>query len=238
MKISNIIKKKDIEYEVIYKRRKTLSIKVEAPNKVIIIAPTGVKTNILEKILESKKGWILDKLRDLKNIDRRYFNRDYIDGDKFLYLGKEYVLKIIMDSFLINPIIRIDGNILYIKTPYKDKDFIKKHLEKWYREKCKEKILERVNYYKKFIGKDFNNIRIKEQKKRWGSCSSKGNLNFNWRCVMAPKAVIDYIVVHEMCHLVHMDHSERFWNLVESILPDYTEKREWLIENGVKMNIG
>ncbi|MDF2674900.1 MAG: hypothetical protein K0R09_3168, partial [Clostridiales bacterium] len=73
---------------------------------------------------------------------------------------------------------------------------------------------------------------VKEQKTLWGSCSSKDNINFNWKLIMAPQAVLDYIVVHELCHLKHRDHSKNYWNLVEQIIPDHKEKRKWLKENG------
>ncbi|MBQ8597165.1 MAG: M48 family metallopeptidase, partial [Lachnospiraceae bacterium] len=81
----------------------------------------------------------------------------------------------------------------------------------------------------------YEDIRIKDQKSRWGSCSSKGNLNFNWRIVMAPEPVCDYVVIHELCHLVHLDHSERFWKLVESICPGYEQYKKWLKTNGSRL---
>ncbi|HID0886867.1 TPA: M48 family metallopeptidase, partial [Clostridium botulinum] len=81
------------------------------------------------------------------------------------------------------------------------------------------------------------NIVIKNQKTLWGSCSSKGNINYNYKIVMAPLKILDYIVVHELCHLVHMNHSKDFWQLVESIIPDFKERRNWLKENGYKLKI-
>ena len=86
----------------------------------------------------------------------------------------------------------------------------------------------RVEFYRKQIGKPVNSIRIKDVRSRWGSCSSKANLNFNWRLVLAPMEVLDYVVVHEMCHLKEMNHSKAFWDLVGEILPDYQKQREWL----------
>ncbi len=105
-------------------------------------------------------------------------------------------------------------------------------LEKRYRDAAKDYIPKRVEYYHTFTGGNYSKITIRDQKTRWGSCSSNGTLSFNFRLMMAPPRVLDYVVVHELCHLTHMNHSNDFWNLVGSILPDYREHRKWLKENG------
>lgn len=105
-------------------------------------------------------------------------------------------------------------------------------LEKRYRDAAKEYIPKRVEYYHQFTGGHFDKITIRDQKTRWGSCSASGTLSFNFRLMMAPPRVLDYVVVHELCHLTHMNHSKDFWNMVENILPDYKEHRKWLKENG------
>ena len=112
-------------------------------------------------------------------------------------------------------------------------------LEKRYRDAAKEYIPMRVAYYaltySHFISHPYHTITIRDQKTRWGSCSSRGNLSFNWRLMLAPPAVLDYVVVHELCHLEHMNHSKDFWQCVESILPDYKERRKWLKEHGQEL---
>ncbi len=110
-------------------------------------------------------------------------------------------------------------------------------LEAFYRKKAREVITSRVEYYSPMIGKPYQGISIRDQKTRWGSCSSKGNLNFNWRLILAPPQVLDYVVVHELCHLLHMDHSPAFWQEVERICPDYKVCRRWLKENGASLRI-
>lgn len=105
-------------------------------------------------------------------------------------------------------------------------------LEKRYRDAAKDYIPKRVEYYHTFTGGNYSKITIRDQKTRWGSCSATGTLSFNFRLMMAPPRVLDYVVVHELCHLTHMNHSKDFWNMVESILPDYKEHRKWLKENG------
>ena len=105
-------------------------------------------------------------------------------------------------------------------------------LEKRYRDAATDFIPKRVEYYHTFTGGNYSKITIRDQKTRWGSCSASGTLSFSFRLMMAPPRVLDYVIVHELCHLTHMNHSKEFWNMVESILPDYKEHRKWLKENG------
>lgn len=105
-------------------------------------------------------------------------------------------------------------------------------LEKRYRDAAADYIPKRVEYYHTLTGGNYSKITIRDQKTRWGSCSASGTLSFSFRLMMAPPRVLDYVVVHELCHLTYMNHSKDFWNMVESILPDYKEHRKWLKENG------
>ena len=113
----------------------------------------------------------------------------------------------------------------------------KKALEQRYRQAAKEYFPSRVAYYEQIIGVTHASIRIRDQKTRWGSCSSKGNLNFNWRLMLAPPRVLDYVVVHELCHRKEMNHSKAFWDAVETVLPDYVQLRKWLKDNGGKLTL-
>lgn len=92
-----------------------------------------------------------------------------------------------------------------------------------------------MEYFAPLVGVTYNRIFIKEQKTRWGSCSSKGNLNFNWRLILAPEEVLNYVVVHELAHRKEMNHSKAFYAIVESVLPDYRQSRKWLRENGQRL---
>lgn len=108
-------------------------------------------------------------------------------------------------------------------------------LEKRYLEAAREYFPKRVSYFLPLTGGSFHHITIRDQKTRWGSCSAKGTLSFNWRLMLAPPAVLDYVVVHELCHLTHMDHSPAFWALVESVCPDYRIHRKWLKDHGLEL---
>ena len=106
-----------------------------------------------------------------------------------------------------------------------------------YRNAAREYFTKRVEYYIKQTGGTYTRITIRDQKTRWGSRSSSGTLSFNYRLMYAPLKVLDYVVVHELCHITHMNHSKDFWNMVASILPDYKESRNWLKEHGRELNI-
>lgn len=111
----------------------------------------------------------------------------------------------------------------------------KQALEKRYRQAAAEYIPQRVAYYHQFTGGSYQRISIRAQHTRWGSCSSRGTLSFNWRLMLAPPRVLDYVVVHELCHLNHMDHSRNFWNAVGEVMPDYKKYKKWLKENGAQL---
>lgn len=108
--------------------------------------------------------------------------------------------------------------------------------KKRYRDEARRKIEERVAFYHPLTGGKYTSITIRDQKSRWGSCSSRGTLSFNYRLIFAPPAVLDYVVIHELCHLTHMDHSKNFWNKVADIMPDYRLQRQWLKDHGHELS--
>ena len=125
-----------------------------------------------------------------------------------------------------------------MKTIYSPEDLKRMQvMDNRYRNAAREYFTKRVNYYLQYTGGTYTKITIRDQKTRWGSRSSSGTLSFNYRLMYAPLKVLDYVVVHELCHITHMNHSKDFWNMVASILPDYKESRNWLKEHGKELNI-
>lgn len=110
-------------------------------------------------------------------------------------------------------------------------------MERRYRNAAREIFTARVAYYHQFTGGNYTSITIRDQKSRWGSCSSRGTLSFNYRLIFAPPKVLDYVVVHELCHLTHMNHSKNFWHMVEQIMPEYKIYKTWLREHGQELNL-
>lgn len=237
MKLSYEYARQTIEFQVVFRKRKTMAIQIQPPDKVIVISPKGVKEDEIIRLVKGKSKWISRKLIQVKEMESQKTNRKYVNGETFIYMGRNYSLEIVYDREYRIPQAKMFRGKLYVYTDSFDPLLIKLALEKWYKEKALQKVLKRVSYYQKYFDLAPNKVMIKDQKKRWGSCSSQRNLYFNWKCIMAPSFVLDYLVVHEMCHMVHMNHSADFWNLVKSILPDYEKSREILKVQGVKYDL-
>lgn len=154
---------------------------------------------------------------------------------KILYRGREYRLVLRREPARKRIQVELEEDELLISTPNAEPARIYKAIEKWYIGQAHMIFPVRVMHYLQFTGGEVKAIRIKDQKTRWGSCSSLHNLNFNWRLIMAPGEVLDYVVVHELCHLTHMNHSRDFWNMVEKVMPDYRVYRKWLKDNGNRL---
>lgn len=225
------------EYQLIRSRRKTISLSFDSTCRLIVKAPFWVTQRQIEAFLEEKAEWIENtaiRLRHAKKEEEK--TRIALEnGDELYFLGEKRILSVIREERKHARVVWAMGRLL-LYVPY-DADYEKKRkqLEKWYRKEAAELLNEKAGEFAARLQVDYEEIRIKDQKSRWGSCSSKGNLNFNWRIIMAPEAVCDYVVIHELCHLVYMDHSENFWSLVEKLCPDYREYRKWLKENGKRL---
>lgn len=228
---------KDIEFEVQYSNRRTLAIEVETSGEVNVVAPIGVSEEDIIKRVKTKATWIVQKQYEVRNINVNKINREAVSGESYLYLGRNYTLQLVLDDQSKEIKVKLFRGKFIVTTYTKDEDKIKASLEAWYREKALQKITERIKYYSPFFNKQPKTIKVKEQKKRWASCTSKDELLFNWRCAMAPAYIIDYIVVHEMCHMYYKDHSKEFWNMVSGAMPDYESRRLWLRDNGIKLDL-
>ncbi len=149
-------------------------------------------------------------------------------GDQLSYLGKKRILTVIRDDRKSAKVKGVSDRII-LWVPY-NADYVMKReqLEKWYRKEALLVFTKKASAYAEILSVSFNEIRIKDQRSCWGSCSGRKNLNFNWRILMAPEPVCDYIILHEVCHLIHMDHSPAFWELVAHYCPDYAKHKKWL----------
>lgn len=224
-----------IEFEVTYSKRKTMSIRISPDGDIKIAVPARMSEKAVIDWVSSKSDWIVKKLIEIEKMKCNIVSKKFDQGELFLYLGFEYPLHLDIDYKLKKPFVYLYTDRLTISTPSNDTVLIKTAMESWYRYMAYKYIRSRIEYYQPIIGISPNKIKIKEQKTRWGSCSSKGNLNFNWKVIMAPAGVLDYIIVHEMCHLIHLNHSKDYWKLVSSIMPNYKVLKDWLKKNGIKL---
>ncbi|RKD34172.1 M48 family metallopeptidase [Thermohalobacter berrensis] len=237
MKLSFNFGTRNIEFDVEYRNRKTIEISMEPPDTINVVAPINTPEDVIIKKVKSRGSWIVQKLFEFKNMEYRKIKREFVNGESFMYLGRNYSLQIIDDLNIKRPEVKLYQGKFYIKSNTRQEDILQAAMENWYRKKALEKITERVKYYQHYFKEKPLDIKVKEQQKRWASCTSKNELLFNWRCVMAPSHVLDYIVVHEMCHMVYKNHSKEFWDLVASIMPDYQTRKEWLRDYGVRMDL-
>lgn len=211
--------------KIVRSDRKTIMLEISDRATLIVKAPLYVSDEEIYEVINKHSKWINKKIEILKK-EEKILKKDFISKEFFLYLGESFRL------FLINKqkeALKFDQAFYLRKDmePYSREIFIK-----WYKKEAKRFISERVIYYSNITGIKFNKLRITSAKKRWGSCSYNGNLNFTYRLIMAPIFVIDYVVVHELCHIVEHNHSEKFWGNVRVILPDYKKARIWLREKG------
>lgn len=229
---------KEIEFDIEFRNRKTMSISVEPPKSITVMAPLDTNEEEIREAVKLKGAWIVQKLFEFRNIESKRVNREFVNGESFMYLGRNYSLQIHIDETLQNnSSVKLFRGKFHVYVKEKDDELIKEGMEAWYREKTEEQVKKRIKYYQKFFSKKPTAIKVKEQKKRWASCTSNDELLFNWRCVMAKSTALDYIVVHEMCHMYYMNHLQEFWDLVASIMADYEVRKEWLRDYGVRLNL-
>lgn len=187
-------------------------------------APQRMKETAIRKFVEQQGDWI--KRKQARAQEDALPERQFVPGEYFMYLGEEFPLRLVQRQ---KPALVMDK---VFKLSESAQPQAKSVFEAWYKNQAGTLIPERVNLYARRDKFKFNKLRISSARKRWGSCSAKRTLSFTWRLVMAPLDVIDYVVVHELCHLIRLDHSEKYWDLVAGILPDYKLKRKWLKDNG------
>ncbi|MEG1254831.1 SprT family zinc-dependent metalloprotease [Clostridium sp.] len=228
---------KELEFYVEYRNRKTISISVEPPSSITVVVPLNTPENQIKEIVKSKGAWIVQKLYSFKNMEHRKIEREFVNGESFMYLGRNYSLQIHVDSSQQVSSVKLFRGKFHVTVNEKNDSLIREAMELWYREKTEEQGRKRIKYYQSFFKKKPVDIKIKEQKKRWGSCTANDELLFNWRCSMAKANALDYIIVHEMCHMYHKNHSQEYWDLLASIMPDYEVRKNWLKNYGVRLDL-
>lgn len=236
MKLKFKYENNEIEFSLTRKKRKTISIKIEEDEAVSVSAPLRASKEIILLVVKNRAHWIIEKQKEIRERGSKKVRRDFAQGSTFMYLGKECPLDLILDESRKNIFVEFNDKFkIYTNTMEEEK--IRLALEKWYRCETLKIVPKRIDYYCDNFKDKVTNIRVKEQKRRWASCTGKNAILFNWRISMARADVIDYIVVHEMCHMDHRNHSKYFWNRVAEIMPDFKEKHEWLKLNGMNLYI-
>ncbi len=204
-----------MQYQVIKSKRKTMAIVIKPDGMVVIRAPLKTTIKNISELINKYQHWIERKLSQTNNIQKH--------NTELYFLGRAYQLEMLEDKF---------SNVeLGINTIKSYADSIEEHKIKlidWYKSQAKLLVMPLLDKYQKLLALKPQSIKITTAKGRWGSCNSKGNLCFSYRVAMLPEFVIEYIVIHELCHLRHLNHSSLFWELVASTYPQYKSAEKWL----------
>jgi hypothetical protein len=210
---------------VVRTRRKTIALVIEKDGSLTVRAPLRVSMKFIREFTGTHARWIR-KNQEKVRARAPALERKFAAGETFLYLGEEYPLEFVsvQKARLI-----LDGGFRMAESARREG---KEVFERWYRARAKELLPERVREIAGRHGFQYQKVRIGSARTRWGSCSSKGTLSFSWRLILAPMEVVDYVVVHELCHTLVHNHSAKFWKEVERIMPEYKQYRSWLRKNG------
>ena len=218
-----------ITYDLTFTKRKTLGIAVKPDSQVTVRAPIGASLAEIDRLVQKRAAWIVRKQREFESYPPPLPPRQYLSGESHRYLGKQYRLKIIEAKTESVKLTR--GRFLIAVRAKDDTARVQRLLTAWYRRQARRIFAERleVNYPKiQRYGVPYPEIKIRRMKKRWGSCSANGSINLNLYLIQAPKAYIDYVIIHELCHLKEHNHGRAFYALLNRLLPDWRDLREGL----------
>jgi predicted metal-dependent hydrolase len=214
-----------MDFDIIRSRRKTIAVEITKEGGVLVRAPLKLARREVLAFVHQNRDWIASKLGRFRVLQEEKTPRQFQEGESFPFLGEQHRLRFIDGGEYLR---KENGEFLLGSDLSSRAEGM---FRTWYRARAREILEDRVAYFALRMGLACRSVRITDAKERWGSCSVAGSLNFAWRLVMAPPAVIDYVIVHELTHLVEMNHSRRFWERLGSILPDYRQRRRWLKEN-------
>ena len=209
-------------------RRHRVTITVERDRSVVVHAPEGTSDERIRQVVESKRQWIYEKT----NHPQKYRNlphppgKELVNGESVLYLGRQYRIEIVETD---------STEIRFAQRFFIPASQVSKRVEtlrEWYVRKAEEKIVPRVKQHACQLGVEVADVKIVDNRYRWGSCTPNNNINLNWRLIKAPMFVIDYVIIHELAHLIEANHTPRFWNIIRAQTPTMDKAKAWLKEYG------
>ena len=209
-------------------KRRKLTISVERDRSVVVHAPEKTSDEKIRQVVESKRQWIYEKIGH----PQKYQNlphppgKELVSGESALYLGRQYRIEVVRTGL---------AKVRFVQRfliPTTEGETRVEALREWYIGKAREKIVPRVKYHVRALGVSVAGVKIADNRFRWGSCTLNNNVNFNWRLIKAPMFVIDYVIIHELAHLIEANHTPRFWNIVRAQTPTMEKAKAWLKENG------
>lgn len=212
-----------IANKIIRSKRKTIAIEMTPYAEIIVRAPEKISTQEIEKLINGKSDWIVEKTRGklINSINNDSFK--IVDGEEILFLGNAYRIKKTRDIQ-----IELDN---FFKIPNETETESIARIKNWYFHQATKILNERSSLYIRKLGLEDIRIKINSAKKRLGSCGVNNGLNFSWRLIIFPLRIVDYVVIHELMHIEEKNHSQAFWKKIGIILPDFKKRKEWLSSN-------
>jgi predicted metal-dependent hydrolase len=227
----------DVEYSVRRSdRARRARIQVTADG-VEVIVPRRLPMHEVEPFIAEKTPWIQRTLRRLREAEAERPETELEDGGQVPYLGEMLLLRVKVEPSRTRAHVARRGEVLVVKVAAPGSGPVADALEAWYRRQARAEIEPRLDAACARAGTGYTKLSIRAQRTRWASCSSSGAMSFNWRLLLAPPEILDYVVEHEVCHLTVHDHSRRFWNLLASRMPDYREHERWLKRHGPSLSL-
>lgn len=218
-----------LAYTVVYSARRTVGITVERDGSVVVRAPNGIDPDELQRVVSSKRRWINEKAGHPQKYRKRLHapGKELVSGESMLYLGREYRVEV--GPFPSNHIELVEGRF---QVPIDSALGRREEFRRWYNRAAKEQLVPRVRERARALGVDVARVSITDTKFRWGACTPAGNIRLNWRLVKAPLPVAEYVIIHELAHLLEPNHGGRFWSIVRSQIPNVDTARAWLRDHG------
>jgi len=221
--------KKEIKFDLIRTNRKSLGITVKPDSSVYVRSPISKSiTDILIKV-KHKAPWILKQIDRFDSIRPVIYEKEYVSGESFYYLGRQYRLKVLKNEGVSS--VKMKGGYIEVKTDSKDGLYIKQLLEEWYLKLARRYFDKKVNVVHtklKKYGISSPKIKIRTMKTRWGSCSKSGNISLNSHLIKAPSHCIEYVIMHEFCHLKYFNHGKEYYSLLTRVMPDWESRKKRL----------
>lgn len=216
----------EYDYQLARQDRKTLSLTVMPNLRIILKCSHDTSERKIESFLKRKWFWMEKQLTFFKKYQRKIYKKEYVSGEGYLYLGRQY--KLVVKKATENSVSLVKGHlVVYTTRPASDSRHNKVLVNQWFANKIEGIFLERFNMIiKQFNYKKNPRLSIREMKKRWGSYLNKGRIYLNPELIHAPKECIDYVIVHELCHLKYKNHNKFFWNYVSKKFPKWKKVKE------------
>ncbi|MEH6579369.1 MAG: SprT family zinc-dependent metalloprotease [Amphritea sp.] len=234
----SLFRKSTLDYQVRRSnRRKTVAIEVRR-NEVRVLAPTAVSDSWIDSFVAQKEDWIKKRLAEFAQYPEPEADPVIEEGSRLMLLGQSYSLHIRESNQSSRVEVLSERIVLHLSGRLRRPrdESIKQQLEGWYRQQAQAYIEQRVSYWAEVMNEQPSAIKVRSYRRKWGCCNSRGELRFNWLLIMAPPEIIDYVVIHELSHLKHMNHSARFWQRVVIYCKDFKQAQGWLKQEGYRLN--